>query len=82
MDAVGPVRALAKSYRGIKSTQDIADKLDALCDENDYLRARLAEHERLQTLGGPPPPVDPTWANTDLPAPATATDPSAPRLRR
>lgn len=48
----------------------------------EIVLVELAEHRRLQTLGGPPPPVDKTWANADLPAPETANDPHAPRLRR
>lgn len=56
--------------------------LRVLEEENDRLRAQLAEYRRLQTLGGPPPATDKTWANADLPEVETASDPSAPRLRR
>jgi hypothetical protein len=39
------------------------------------LRFRLAEHERTQATGGPPPPETRGWANEAIvPAPETAHD--------
>jgi hypothetical protein len=84
-------RMIGVALRGDVRPQDIAavaevlvalQRLSGLESEVDQLRAELAEHVRLRTLGGPPPAVDPNWANRRIEPPASASDPNAPRLRR
>lgn len=45
-------------------------------------REALARELAYRTLGGTPPPSDATWANATLPPPESASDESAPELRR
>ena len=53
-----------------------------MADELERLHREVAEHRRLQTLGGIPPEVDKNWANETIGRPDSAHDPLAPPLRR
>jgi hypothetical protein len=56
-------------------------EIQELRGENQRLRAEITEYALRVTMGGPTVPVDTKWANVDLPAPESASDPSAPPLR-
>lgn len=61
---------------------DALQVIEQLRAELDRVRAFADEAERKVTLGGRPPKVDTSWANLALPAPASASDDSAPPLHR
>lgn len=54
------------------------------CSRPDCTATREALTRELayRTLGGTPPPSDAAWANATLPPPESASDESAPALRR
>jgi hypothetical protein len=56
-------------------------EIQELRAENQRLRSDLTEYALRVTMGGPAVPVDTGWGNLDLPAPASASDPSAPPIR-
>jgi hypothetical protein len=55
-------------------------EIQELRTENQRLRGELTEYALRVTMGGPTVPVDTNWANVDQPAPASASDESAPPL--
>lgn len=56
-------------------------EIQQLRTENQRLRGELTEYALRVTMGGPTVPVDTTWANVDQPAPASASDETAPPIR-
>lgn len=64
------------------SLSDLREAIFVLGRGYDRVEALALEQDRLRTLGGIPPVVDPRWANKRLAPPATASDPAAPALVR
>lgn len=57
-------------------------RTQTLAAENEELRSRIADYEKYRTMGGPPRSIGRKWENTAAPQVASASDPTAPPLKR